>query len=545
MQHLVQKQVFNISAPSLLLAQQWESRAANMLRHVITPCIEQCFNRFVKEDEVILLNRLEVDLGMLSADISDQQIRGRVEAAVAAALQKIAPAAHTRQATDLTKPFGAGEQERKEFQNRRFSRREAMQECFIHFLVYGRLPWWAEPDKMNKPEWDDEWIAQLGAAQYEHIIATLRRWKHSQERLVQQFRTTFIERLLERHNLKLIREAGIGWSWIEKISGAGSPALRKAYWKYVIGRCISDDVTVTQLVAALKYWLEDHSGLKKELAKEILTGQPAQPGTGIPAGAVILKTLLTEAMELKLLRPGKQESSSSDDHTGLSRGKQDSDKKNNAAQTGGAAQEQTGRENRGTGTAPSDTTGVAGTKSVSGNDMPGSGPQGDIEALYADAAGLVLLHPFLPELFRMSNLWQAEGWVSDQAQHIAVLLVTWLGYGHTDVPEYNLIIPKLLCGMPWEETLDISIPLEDHHRQSGTELLEAVINHWSVLGKTSADGLREGFIMRRGKVEEKKDGWLITVEKKAQDVLIGKLPWGISMIRLPWMKNTGVYVDWA
>lgn len=542
MQHLVQKQVFNISAPSLLLAQQWESRAANMLRHVITPCIEQCFNRFVKEDEVILLNRLEVDLGMLSADISDQQIRERVESVVAAALQKIAPAAHTRQSADLTKPFGAGEQEKEKFQNRRFSRREAMQECFIHFLVYGRLPWWAEPDKMNKLEWDDEWIAQLGAPQYEHIIATLRRWKHSQARLMQQFSITFIEKLLERYNPRLIQEASIGWSWIEKISGASSPALRKAYWTYMISRCISDDVTGTQLVAALKYWLEDHSGLKKELAKEIRTRQPAQPGTGIPADAVMLKALLTEAMEL---RPDKQGSSSSDDHTGLSDGKQDANKKNNAAQTGNATQEQTRRENRRTEIAPSNTTSVAGTKNVSGNDMPGSGPEGDIEALYADAAGLVLLHPFLPELFRMSDLWQAEGWVSEQAQHTAVLLVTWLGYGHTDIPEYNLIIPKLLCGMPWEETLDISIPLEDHHRQSGTELLEAVINHWSVLGKTSADGLREGFIMRRGKVEEKKDGWLITVEKKAQDVLIGKLPWGISMIRLPWMKDTGVYVDWA
>ncbi|WP_343305649.1 contractile injection system tape measure protein [Chitinophaga niabensis] len=543
MQHLVQKQVFNISAPSLLLAQQWESRAANMLRHVITPCIEQCFNRFVKEDEVILLNRLEVDLGMLSADISDQQIREKVEAVVAAALQKIVPAAHIRQAADLTKPFGAGEQEKEKFQNRRFSRREAMQECFIHFLVYGRLPWWAEPDKMNKPEWDDEWIAQLGAPQYEHIIATLRRWKHSQERLVQQFSITFIEKLLERHNPKLIQETSTGWSWIEKISGASSQALRKAYWTYVVSRCISDDVTGTQLVAALKYWLEDHSGLKKELVKEIRTRQPAQPGTGIPVDAVMLKALLTEAMELG---PDKQGSSSGDDHTGLPNGKQDANKKNNVAQTSDATHEQTGRENRGTGTAPSNIKSVAGTKNVSGNDgndMPGSGTEG--EALYADAAGLVLLHPFLPELFRISDLWQAEGWVSVQAQHTAVLLVTWLGYGHTDIPEYNLIIPKLLCGMPWEETLDISIPLEDHHRQSGTELLEAVIDHWSVLGKTSADGLREGFIMRRGKVEEKKDGWLITVEKKAQDVLMGKLPWGISMIRLPWMKDTGVYVDWA
>lgn len=531
MRHLVQKQLFNISAPSLSLAQQWESRAGNMLRNVITPCIEQCFNRFASEDEVILLNRMEVDLGILSTGISDQQIKEKVEAAVTAALNGLVPASYTSAATDPAKPSGAGKQGQESFRNRRLSRHEAMLECFIHFLVHGTLPWWAEPNKMNRMEWNDDWIGQLSAPQYKQIIDTLRRWKHSRLRLVQQFSVSFIEKLLERYDPERIHKAGLGWSWMEAASGACSPALRKVYWEYWASQCIKEDIDVTQLIAALTYWLDDHPALKKKLITTILSTSPVERKRAIPAGAVALKELLTKALA------GAQQKK----YPGLPAAEQRGDEHTPGipAATGHPREESAVKGDK---TSSAQTAGI---KNTTGDDRPESAVDADAGGLYAEAAGLVLLHPFLPELFRTADLWHVEGWATEAAQHTAVLLVTWLAYGHTDLPEYNLIIPKLLCGMPWEETLDVTLPLEDHHRQSGTALLEAVIDHWNVLGNTSADGLREGFLLRTGKVEEKKDGWLITVERKAQDVLIAKLPWGISMIRLPWLQNTGLYVDWA
>ena len=72
-----------------------------------------------------------------------------------------------------------------------------------------------------------------------------------------------------------------------------------------------------------------------------------------------------------------------------------------------------------------------------------------------------------------------------------------------------------------------------------------MIAHWRVLGRTSLDGLREGFIARSGKLAVRQDGWLVAVEKKAQDILLGKLPWGISVIQLPWLQKKRIHVDWA
>ena len=99
--------------------------------------------------------------------------------------------------------------------------------------------------------------------------------------------------------------------------------------------------------------------------------------------------------------------------------------------------------------------------------------------------------------------------------------------------------------MVWEEVIDTSIVLNETHIQTATELMEAVIKHWNAIGKTSLDGLREGFINRQGKISNRKNGWLITVEKKAQDVLLARLPWGYSMIQFPWFKNAMIHVDWA
>jgi hypothetical protein len=117
--------------------------------------------------------------------------------------------------------------------------------------------------------------------------------------------------------------------------------------------------------------------------------------------------------------------------------------------------------------------------------------------------------------------------------------------GDPGIPEYRLLLPKLLCGMTWEEALDTDAAPEPHHLRAGAELLEAVVRHWKALGRTSIDGLREGFVLRDGRLTPRRDGWALTVERRAQDILLGKLPWGISVVRLPWLRPVLVHVDWA
>jgi hypothetical protein len=51
-------------------------------------------------------------------------------------------------------------------------------------------------------------------------------------------------------------------------------------------------------------------------------------------------------------------------------------------------------------------------------------------------------------------------------------------------------------------------------------------------------------LLRPGKLIRKEDGdWLLQVESRTFDVLLEHLPWGISMIKLPWMKKM-LWVEW-
>jgi hypothetical protein len=75
------------------------------------------------------------------------------------------------------------------------------------------------------------------------------------------------------------------------------------------------------------------------------------------------------------------------------------------------------------------------------------------------------------------------------------------------------------------------------------ELLSEVIRHWSQLKNTSIAALRETFLWRNGKLTRTDHGWLLHVERKGVDILLGSLPWGIGTIKLPW-TNDKLFVEW-
>ncbi len=163
------------------------------------------------------------------------------------------------------------------------------------------------------------------------------------------------------------------------------------------------------------------------------------------------------------------------------------------------------------------------------------------EGLYVENAGLVLLHPFLAQLF--SALGVSDGATLVQPDR-ALSLLHFLATGRTDAPEYELVLPKILChvplGMPPESQVDLTIA----ERDEAVALLEAVIRHWQALRNTSPDGLRGAFLLRPGKLSVRDDGeWRLHIESRTHDILLDQLPWGLSMIKLPWMTCI-LHVEW-
>lgn len=154
---------------------------------------------------------------------------------------------------------------------------------------------------------------------------------------------------------------------------------------------------------------------------------------------------------------------------------------------------------------------------------------------YINNAGLILLHPYLPYFFDALVLREGKEFKDEETKHRAVQLLGYLAFGEEEIPEYDLVFPKVLCGIHPTEPVKRFIRLTDVEKAEANEMLSTVITHWNALGNTSADGLRGNFLLREGKLEWKEEEWQLYVTQQAYDMLLNRLPWGFSVVGLSWM----------
>ena len=173
-----------------------------------------------------------------------------------------------------------------------------------------------------------------------------------------------------------------------------------------------------------------------------------------------------------------------------------------------------------------------------------SNAEQNIKTSFVRHAGLVLLHPFLVPLMSTLGLLKPDKSFKNKktATH-AISLLHYLSTGETAPPEYDLTLPKLLCGVSSRMPIDRYKTLSSAEKEEADALLQAVITHWGTLGQVSNDSLRQGFLQRDGKLSRRDSDWLLQVESQTLDILLDRLPWGIGIIKLPWMANM-LFVEW-
>jgi hypothetical protein len=160
----------------------------------------------------------------------------------------------------------------------------------------------------------------------------------------------------------------------------------------------------------------------------------------------------------------------------------------------------------------------------------------EADGFYLQNAGLVLLGPFLPALLKALHCLDEDGkTVRQPGKALAALHEAC--WGRPAVAEWELVLPKILCGMEPEQDVDFRETLTEAEREEIHALLQAVVGHWSALGNSSPDALRESFLQRDGKLHRKHDRWELNVEQRAIDILLDAVPWSFSLVKLPWMHS--------
>lgn len=164
---------------------------------------------------------------------------------------------------------------------------------------------------------------------------------------------------------------------------------------------------------------------------------------------------------------------------------------------------------------------------------------------WVPAAGLVLLHPFLPQLFSgLGIVAEAPTALRRSELGRAAALLHWLAWGSREAHEYEAGFIKLLLGLEPGQALGLDMAeLGPDDEREASALLQAAIDHFRALKSTSIEGLRQAFLQRSGLLSRADLGWHVHLEAAAFDVLLAQLPWGVGVVKLPWMP-TPLFTEW-
>lgn len=155
-------------------------------------------------------------------------------------------------------------------------------------------------------------------------------------------------------------------------------------------------------------------------------------------------------------------------------------------------------------------------------------------------AGLVLIHPFIANLFKHCNLMDPKTNTLTDPE-TGIHLLHYIATGKTNQSESAMLFEKYLCNFPLHQSINRHIKLTRKQKTEAAKVIGAVQQNWSAMKTASVGLLQHEFFQRPGKLTV--DSQTLIVERKTQDILMDKLSWGISMIRLPWQTQF-TYVNW-
>jgi hypothetical protein len=165
------------------------------------------------------------------------------------------------------------------------------------------------------------------------------------------------------------------------------------------------------------------------------------------------------------------------------------------------------------------------------------------DQIWVQNAGLILLHPFLKQFFMATGISGMQGNPLSENLDLAVHSLHFLATGDENAFEGNLVFEKFLCGVPLKMPVLRESLLSEPIKKEAIKLLEEVVRYWPELKNTSAEGLRQMFIQRDGKLIQEDTKYKLIVEHKAQDLLLERLNWNIAVIKLPWISKI-LFTEW-
>ena len=166
------------------------------------------------------------------------------------------------------------------------------------------------------------------------------------------------------------------------------------------------------------------------------------------------------------------------------------------------------------------------------------------DAILIKNAGLIILWPFFYRLFDKCGFIIDKKFKDDESVQKSILMMQYLVTGSTEFKEHELVLNKILCGVPKNSFVDIELEIDSVHLELCESLLSGVLKNWEKLSNSSIETLRTTFLIREGILSQNEElDFNLNVIKGPFDMLIETIPWNISIIQTTFMKNR-LIVDW-
>lgn len=372
-------------------------------------------------------------------------------------------------------------------------------EALLYFIRNGSLPWYAAGNNLPGPA---QMIIPPGAIPVYRLrlLELLSTGEIYQRRLILQCSDSFLEQLFSStRSYALLRP------WIKYLPALSPPDKKLFFWKAVIRSAILESnaggsTTVMEDRALQIYLQQFDAGQLEALYAGLPDKMRQQAGDAIKKGMPLRAEDAAREEDIRRFGPRETLAPEEDRPSPVWRG------------TTTAAR-----------------------------------PADQEDGIYINNAGLVLLHPFLPQFFGLLELQDRNGFVHTMARQHAILLTQYMITPGPELPEHELALNKILCGYPMEETLPAAIAVSKTELSEINDLLQTVVDNWTMHGvavNTTVDNLRASFLQRSGKLTRRAGDWLLQVEPKAYDIVLNGLPWSISRIQYKWMPEL-LRVEWA
>lgn len=502
--HVIKKQVLEVIQKGY--SNNHLEELSTNLHYKIIPVFQQVFDNFSNDNKTIRIDKLEIDLGIISRKDYEREFENYVKEALTSKLESM----------ELNSLYNDAE---NSFEN--VSITDSKLDIIVFFLKSGVLPWWTKSTAVGNLDTIFEDVLDSCANDIKTIIKSEIHNIVFIKRLINQFSETIINNILlmlaeDKFEINVLIADLFRLKLHKNFINVNHNYYRNKLYLYLFNAAGSSKTIASgkELLRDIIYDLSfDFNVNYTKLIEDLKIETPSE-----------FSTLFTEFVSdefngskfidnIRILEIPREKKINSKNDPEILRNKNDKETLRN--------------------------------KNVSEilNYKNEEASENIIEEYFVENSGLVILYPYILKFFSKRNLLNENDFRDLESNIKAVHLLQYIASGEFNLFEHYLVLNKLLCGMDINFPVERSVEINHHDTAEADSLMHSVIKNWDVIKNTSLNGFREAFLKRDGILINKEDKWILKVERKSYDILFEKIPWSFSVIKFPWMKKI-LYVEW-